>query len=296
MRRFPRSIGDGFGERESMVESEKTASHNTPPLQVALVTGATAGIGWEFALELARRGEHHLFLTGRRSERLGALQREVLALWSEGAVGSSTPRIEVCQADLARLSEREELLRRFFAFSPSLDLLVNNAGFGTVGPFRDRPSSSQREMVQVNCEAPVHLTSALLPCLTPQGVVLNVASTVAFQPIPLMATYGASKSFLLSFSIALDNELRGSGPRVLCLCPGPTATEFHLVSGLPEKMDHLPAMSAREVVEFALSSVEGRTEVFIPGRLNRFLARLSKLLPLQLSARVAKLAIERSLP
>jgi short-subunit dehydrogenase len=193
----------------------------------ALVTGASSGIGAALAQELAAGGAH-LVLTARRARRLVQLRRTLHA-----AHGVS---IEIVPADLAQPGAPTEI----FAFTQergiAVDLLVNNAGIGSYGEFYGRDRESELRIIQVNCSALVHLTHLYLPDMVERrsGAVLIVSSTAAYQGVPYMATYAASKGFGLLFAEALAREVEGHGVSVCALCPGPTASEFQKVAGVPD--------------------------------------------------------------
>ncbi|MFY0576905.1 SDR family NAD(P)-dependent oxidoreductase [Cystobacter fuscus] len=185
----------------------------------ALVTGASSGIGRELAVVLAREG-HALVLVARRTEPLRALAEQL-----ERAQG--TPCV-VVGADLGTPEGVAEVVREVEARGLGIEVLVNNAGFGLAGPVASLPAESQLGMIDLNIRALTALTRAFLPGMVARGrgYVLNVASTAAFLPGPLMAVYFASKAYVLSLSNALHEELRGQGVRVTALCPGYTETEF----------------------------------------------------------------------
>jgi len=195
----------------------------------ALVTGASAGIGGELARILAAGGTN-LVLTARRKDRMEQLATE---LASRHGI-----RAEVFVADLAQSSAPEEI----FAFTEgkgiAVDLLINNAGFGAYGEFCEIPLGRQLEMTQVNVSAVVHLTHLYLPQMIARrrGDVLIVASTAAFQAVPYISAYAATKAFDLLFAEGLAEEMKPYGIRVCALCPGSTRTEFHQVANQPERL------------------------------------------------------------
>ena len=187
---------------------------------VALITGASAGIGLEFALRLAERG-YDLILVARRRDRLLELAAQVRS-------GHGEVRAEVIAADLSGAASAATVAAEVARLGMHVDLLVNNAGFGTHGYFETLSTEREHEEIALNVATLVGLTHAFLPAMLARGRggVINVASTAAFQAVPYMAVYGATKAFVRSFSEALYEEVRGRGVRVLALCPGPTATEF----------------------------------------------------------------------
>ncbi|MFP2909276.1 SDR family NAD(P)-dependent oxidoreductase [Pyxidicoccus sp. 3LFB2] len=187
--------------------------------KVALITGASAGLGEQFARCFARDG-HDVILVARGTERLQAL---AAVLEKEHGV-----KAHVLPADLGRPEAPAELFEAVRAKGLAVDFLVNNAGFGSSGPFLDQDVAREAEMVEVNCTALLKLTHLFARPMRERGGgrILNVASTAAFQPGPYMATYYATKAFVVSLSEALAHELKGSGVTVTCYCPGATHTEF----------------------------------------------------------------------
>jgi hypothetical protein len=250
-------------------------------LPFALVTGASGGIGAEYARQIANKEKYSLLLVARRRDRLEHLVEELREIHPKG-----TFLIEVC--DLRSKEQRLALIDRARKLESGLELLVNNAGYGSLGPYLDSNWSWEEEMIEVNVTAPMHLCHALIPQMLGrgQGAVINLCSTAAYQAMPFMATYGATKAFLLHFTIALAAEFEESGIKFLAHCPGPTESEFHLVVGLPNKIDKIPCMSAKEVVSQALTASEKGKNICINGWFNFLAASLNRLTPKTLSARV----------
>lgn len=261
-------------------------------MQTALVTGASSGLGWHFALELARRGRHDLWLVARRTDRLESLCAEVGSIWRSAGLANS---VRFTTADLTDTDSRRRLISEIESSGAEIDLLVNNAGFGSVGPFVEQDSARQVSMVELNCAAPIELCSALVPamCRRGRGGVINVCSTAAYQPMPYMSVYAATKAFLLSHSVALAEEVRASGVRVLGHCPGPTDSEFHLAAGLDHKLSNLPSADTRAVVTAALNAFDGGRIVLINGRLNTVLTWIVRLLPRVWAARIVSIVLRR---
>jgi hypothetical protein len=238
---------------------------------IALITGASSGMGAEFGRQLAAKG-YDLILVARRQERLAGLAAELQERHPASA--------QVVPADLSKLADIERVAASIAERGP-LDLLVNNAGFGTGGLFAEADISRQLNMITVHITASVRLTRAALPAMIARrrGAIVNVASAVAFLPaLHANVTYTASKTYLVRFSEALQVELAGSGVRVQALCPGLTHTEFH--SG-PEfamfEAARLPGfmwMSAREVVADSLRALERGRVVVVPGFQNQLTAAL----------------------
>ena len=235
---------------------------------IALVTGASSGIGAAIARELASRG-HSLALVARREERLRTLAADL-----EGEYGISA---EVIACDVSDPSQRELLVEEMRGRERMVEILVNNAGFGHQADFAPSPRERMTEMVRVNCEAVVDLTSLFLKGMLERGrgTVINIASTGAFQPLPGSAVYGASKAFVLSFSEAIRTELRGSGVGVTAVCPGPVRTEFMESAGFGGVEDRTPGavwMSAEDVARHAIDGAENDKRVVVPGAINRVTA------------------------
>ena len=247
------------------------------PRPRALITGASGGIGEAFARHLARRG-HDVVLVARRRERLEQLAAELSEAHGIDA--------EVIAADLsedAAVASVEERLRR-----GDIDLLVNDAGFGTRGEFAGLPLARELEELDVNVRALMRLTHAALGPMVERGrgAVINVASTGAFQPVPYMATYAATKAFVLHFSEALHEEVKGKGVTVTCLCPGAVRTEFQQVAGVDE--GSLRAWkNPDDVAEAALKAMTSRRAITVPGAVNVSLVAAVKLMPRFAARRIA---------
>jgi short-subunit dehydrogenase len=235
----------------------------------ALVTGASSGLGREFARALAGRG-YPVLAVARRGERLRALADEV---------GLSGGRLEPLVADLSTAEGVEALLTS--AGTREVELLVNNAGLAAYGLFAVLPPERERELVRLNVEAVVALTRGLVPAMVERrrGGVINVASQMAFQPMPYFATYAASKSFVLSFSEALAEELRGTGVRVTAVAPGFVNTEFTEVAGSQEPERRLPHLQPTEVVASSLRAYDRGRTVEVVGAFYTFLTVMGRLVP-----------------
>jgi short-subunit dehydrogenase len=234
----------------------------------ALVTGASSGIGAAIAAELASRG-YSLALVARREERLRSLATDLTS--EHGA------DVQVVVADLGDPAERDRLQDELRGGGRSVELLVNNAGFGHQADFATSERERMVEMVRVNVEAVVDLTSRFLGPMVEKGrgSVINIASTAAFQPLPGSAVYAASKSFVLSFSEAIRTELRGSGVTVTAVCPGPVKTEFTEVAGVGGVEERTPGavwMTAEEIARHAVEGAKRDRRVVVPGTLNRVTA------------------------
>ena len=234
---------------------------------VTLITGASAGLGAEFARQCAARGEP-LALVARRRGRLEAVAAEA----------GGAPLILV--ADLAKAGAAASLIAEVEAEGLSVGTLINNAGFGLAGRFMERPLDRQAEMIDLNVRTLVELCHLVLPAMRARGggAILNVASTAAFQPGPNMAVYYASKAFVLSFTEALHHELKGSGIRVSALCPGPTESEFSEVADSRSPTLERMKGPADAVVRAGLEGLDRNKAVVIPGWKNKVTANASRFL------------------
>jgi short-subunit dehydrogenase len=241
----------------------------------ALITGASSGIGEQFARQLSARG-NDLILVARREDRLRALAEEL----------PGTAHVVPC--DLA--SEADELHGRVSELGLEVDLLVNNAGFGTYGPFVDADAARDAEQVRVNCEALATLTHAFLPAIVERdrGGVINVCSTAGFQPIPYEAIYAATKAFALRFTEALNEELRGTGVRVLAVNPGPVPTEWQGVAGHDDVGVVPGEIEADQVVSESLAAYDRGRRSVVPGRTIRWFLRATGPGPRSLQLRLTE--------
>jgi short-subunit dehydrogenase len=215
----------------------------------ALVTGASSGLGEEFARQLAARGAN-LVLVARRLDRLEALAAELRA---ERGVS-----VTVVEADLSRADAVTALAQRLDSLGLSIDTLVNNAGFATRNRFEDEDPARIAEEIDLNVGALVGISRRFYPQLltSAKGALINVASTGAYQPVPRMAVYGATKAFVLSFTEALWFEAKGSGLRVLALSPGATRTEFFDIAGADARVGAF--QTPEQVVRLALTTLDRR--------------------------------------
>jgi short-subunit dehydrogenase len=243
----------------------------------ALVTGASSGIGADLARELARRG-HGVTLVARREDRLKSLADDLRC--------AHRVRVEVLRADLSDPAARDGLAPAIDEHGLRVNILVNNAGFGTTGPVHSADRGREVSMIRTDVEAVADLCGLFLPGMVRngRGAVLNVASTAAFQPLPGQAAYGACKAFVLAYSQAIRGELRGTGVTVTTLCPGPVKTEFAEVAGfLGEEMDEgLPEfmwVSSARVARIAIEGLDRGRLVVVPGIANRIAAYLGYLAP-----------------
>jgi hypothetical protein len=245
----------------------------------ALVTGASSGIGMAFAERLAR-DEYEVVIVARRVDRLNALARRL-----RRAYGAVVEPVAVDLGDPAELRVVEQAI----AEDDALELLVNNAAFGTSGPFSELDVEREEAEIRLNVIAPVRLTRVALPGMIARrkGAIINVSSLGAFQPMPFTATYGATKAYLNSFTEALHEELRDTGVRVQALSPGFTRTDFQKHAGMDTST--LPAftlMTPEAVVDESLAALESGTLVCVPGLYYRSLLAASSVLPRSLLRRL----------
>ncbi len=253
----------------------------------ALITGASAGIGREFARQLAGRAAS-LLLVARRTERLEELRAELSAR-------HPNLQVEIRQTDLSQHAAVDELIAAAAGQKPAIDLLVNNAGLGDLGAFATADPETLDRMMLVNMVALTRLTRGLLPAMLGQrrGAILNVSSSASFLPIANFAVYAATKAYVTSLSEALRSEVRGQGVSVTALCPGPVRTEFTEVAHREKQGDAslgpaLVYVSVEEVVRAALHGVETKSAIVIPGwamKVGMTLVRLTPLAVLRFASR-----------
>jgi len=256
------------------------------PSSTCLVTGASSGIGAEIARGLARRGLG-VTLVARREERLRELAGE---LEDEYSV-----RAETVAADVSDPKHRERLVREVDERGLDVEVLVNNAGFGSGGKFFRLDAEKEASMIRTNVEAVIALSGIYLPRMVERGrgAVLNTASLIAFQPVPYQATYGATKAAVLSFTQAVHEELRGTDVTITAVAPGPVRTEFGEQGGFGGADDKIPGwfwLDADDVAEAAIKGLESGDRVVVPGMINQAAAYGGHYIPrgllLPLAARV----------
>lgn len=248
-------------------------------MSYTVITGASAGIGTEFARQLAQTG-HDLILVARRKDKLEQLANELRE--------SNGVEVSCFTIDLADPTGSEKLTDEICKANLSVNGLINNAGFGDRGAFIDLPQERQMQMIQLNVNTLVELTHRLLPMMLTQDnpYIINVASTAAFQAGPNMAVYYATKAFVLSFTEALHEELRPKGVTVSALCPGPTLSEFAEEANISDSnLFKAGAMTSAEVVKQALANKD--SAIVVAGWQNRLSVRLSKFSPRFLTRKVA---------
>ncbi len=245
------------------------------PESTCLVTGASSGIGREFARELARRG-YGVTVVARREDRLTELVAEL-----ERDNGIKADFV-VC--DLADAEDRKKLFETVAERGRNVELLVNNAGISKMGKFIELDHGDQMRMIRLNCEALQSLTREYLPGMVERdlGGVINVASMAAYQPMPFFSLYAASKAFVLSFSAAVNSELKGSAVNVTAVSPGPVPTELPELSGTSDELERSPniaIVSPEKVARKAIEALDRGRRDYIPGRVNAVFTRVIRPLP-----------------
>ena len=252
--------------------------------QTALVTGASGGIGWELAREFAAGG-YDLVLVARTVGKLEELAQELRS--------RHQATVRVLPKDLAQPNSAEEVFQELEGAGATVDVLVNNAGFGTFGPFSQIELAVELEELQLNVVTLTHLTKRFLPGMLARrrGGVLNVASTAAFQPGPFMAVYYATKAYVLSFSEALAEEMQETGVVISVLCPGPTATGFTARAGLGDSK--LQVSNAAAVARAGYQGFREGQRIVIPGFNNKLLAESVRLMPRKLVTKIVRRMQER---
>jgi short-subunit dehydrogenase len=251
--------------------------------RVALITGASVGIGEQFARQIATRG-YDVVLVARDVARLEALAKEI----ETGGVNA-----EVLAADLTDHAQ----LATVEARARTVDVLVNNAGFGTFGPFHALDVETELREINLNVMALVRLTHAAAAGMVERGSggILNVSSLAGFQPGPSNATYGATKAFVTSFTEAVHEELRGTGVNVTVLCPGFTHTEFQERANVPASdVPGFMWQEAPEVARAGLDGLEKNKAIVIPGAMNKVMGNLSAITPHAITRRVGGAVLKRA--
>ncbi|NJM73512.1 MAG: SDR family oxidoreductase [Scytonema sp. RU_4_4] len=251
--------------------------------KTALITGAASGIGYELA-HIFARNTYNLVLVDKNGQKLSEIAEKL-----QHKFGIFVKNLI---KDLSVSTTPEEIFIDLQQASIKVDVLVNNAGFGNHGLFNETNLTAELEMLQVNLVSLTHLTKLFLKDMVNQGhgKILNVASTAAFQPGPLMAVYSATKSYILLFSEALANELENTGVTVTVLCPGPTESAFHETTGMAnsELVKDKKMMSAETVAKIAYSGLMANTTLVIPGVKNKILSELVRFTPRKLVTKIVR--------
>lgn len=246
-------------------------------MKTALITGASSGIGLEFAKLLANE-KYNLVLVARNESNLNLLKNEL-----EKDYGI---RVIIIPKDLSVINSVKEIYDELKEEGIIVDLLINNAGFGALGNFDEIDWETQRDMIKVNVMSLVYLTKLFVEDMKKRGNggIVNVASTAAYQPGPRMAVYYATKSFVLNFTLAIAHELKKSGVKVTVLCPGPTSTDFQARAGMTgtNLMKYMNFHSAKFVAEYGYRAFLKGKAVAIPGTLNRFYIYMIRFIPRKL--------------
>lgn len=253
--------------------------------KTALITGASGGIGLELAVRLAKEG-YQLVLAARSEKKLLEIKQEL-----------SPHPVMVKRKDLSRMEEVHELYQELQNEGIKVDLLINNAGFGLFGEFHQTSAEEELNMIDLNIKTVTLLTKLILPDMLKEGrgQILNVASTAAFQPGPLMAVYYATKAYVLSFSEALEEECKGTGVHVSVLCPGPTSTGFSERAELgSSKLFQSGVMTSGQVADSAISGLRKKKTVIIPGNKNKLLAQAVRFMPRKTVAEIVRRTQERA--
>jgi short-subunit dehydrogenase len=248
-----------------------------------LITGASSGLGYAFALEYAKLNQP-MILIARRMDRLEELKAKINQI--------TQAEVMIYQVDLAKRDKLEDFIQAF-PNDWQIERLINNAGFGYAGPFSDLPLDKLWDMNEVNVQALTRLSQWVIPNMkkNQSGQILNVASMAGFTSGPYMAEYYASKNYVLSFSIALYEELKRDHILVSALCPGPTHTEFFQVASTASSGVHDTfTMDIKPVIQAAMNGLKKGKSIIIPGLSNKFLHVLMVCIPKSLSAKmVAKI-------
>ncbi len=249
--------------------------------KTALITGASNGLGYDLASIFAENG-YNVVLVARNKEKLLALANQARQMFGVSAC--------VITKNLARPEAPAEIFKELHTRKINIDVLVNNAGYGLLGPFGYSGSGDQLNILEVNIMAPVRLTTLFLPAmlLRGSGRILNIASTAGFQPGPFMTGYYASKSFLVNFSVGLAEELRGRGVTVSVLCPGPMATGFRARAGIkqPALVASLADIDSRIVARNGFEGLIAGKAIIVPGILNKLGTMVGRVLPMTFTARI----------
>ncbi|MBH8573595.1 SDR family oxidoreductase [Nostocaceae cyanobacterium CENA369] len=260
----------------------KTTNHLNRE-KTALITGASGGIGYELAKLFARDG-YNLVLVARGEEKLTQIAKELTE--------NSGIKVEIIIKDLSLSTAPEEIFTKLQQAAIKIDVLVNNAGFGTYGFFHETDLKTELEMLQVNVVSLTHLTKLFLKDMVEQGYgkILNLSSGAAFQPGPLLAVYFATKAYVLSFSEAIANELEGTGVSVTVVCPGPTESGFQQRAAMEESkmISGQKMMDAETVAKISYQGLMANKTVVIPGVKNKLLAEAVRFTPRKMVVKIAR--------
>ena len=257
--------------------------NTNPRTPTALITGASSGIGYELT-KLFARDRYNLVLVARSESKLQQIASELTEQFGI--------TVKIITKDLALPTSPKEIWQELQTESIAIDVLVNNAGFATYGLFTETELQPELNMMQLNMVTLTHLTKLFLPEMLSRqsGKILNVASTAAFQPGPLMAVYYATKAYVLSFSEAIANELQGTGVSVTALCPGATESGFQARANMEESklVKNKQIMDANEVAAIGYRGLMDRQAVVIPGYQNKLLALVTRFIPRNLTTKIVR--------
>ena len=257
--------------------------------KTALITGASMGIGLEFAHVFAKNG-YDLYLVARSEDKLLALARELES--------GHKVKVDIQALDLSKTDSALEVFQETKRRKIDIEILVNNAGFGDFGMFSEAEWSKEKQMIDLNITALTHFTKLFLAEMLQRksGKILNVASIAAFLPGPIMAVYFATKAYVLSFSEAISNELEGTGVAVTCLCPGPTESNFQSAANMHESkaVKGQKLSTAKEVAEYGFDSLMENKVVAIPGILNYIMANSVRFTPRFLVRKIIRFAQDKA--
>lgn len=275
-----------------MARTQASTKHSNTPtnMPLALITGASTGIGRELA-NLAAADGYDVVLVARSAVALEAVAAEI--------AHKTSRKTHVVPVDLSEPNAARALFTQVGEAGLTVDALVNNAGFGLLGRFWELPEDQQMQIIQLNIGALTQLTRLFLPGMIGRrsGYILNVGSTAAFQPGPLMAIYYASKAYVVSFSEAIHNEAKEYGVKVCCLCPGATSTEFDKRAGMQGTKlfgDARRLMTSKEVAQTGWSAMKQGKSSVVAGRLNALVAFGTRILPRQITASIARSLQDKS--
>ena len=254
--------------------------------KTALITGATSGIGEAFARKLP--SSTNLILTGRNGAKLKELQDELQ---------TETRTVDIIPSDLAQTEGIEDLLMA--VQSKKIDLFINNAGIGQYGAHQDHTLQAEMQMIKVNVAAVTHLSHALCPTMSRNGVpsaMIVVASVAGFMPLPYFATYAATKAFDLHLAEALAEEYKDTPLHIMALCPGPTRTNFGTRSGMSGDSPEASYMSAEAVVVEALEALDKKHRVVVTGVQNKVMVQVPRIVPRKIANLIAGIVVQRTRP
>jgi len=251
--------------------------------KTALITGASGGIGYEF-VKLFAQDKYNLVLVARSEQKLIQIAEELKSKFGID--------VKVIAKDLANPAAPEEIFSQLQQASIKVDILINNAGFASYGLFNETDLTAELQMLQVNVVCLTHLTKLFLKDMVKQGYgkILNLASTAAFQPGPLMAVYFASKAYVLSLSEAIANELEGTGVSVTALCPGPTESNFQKRAAMEDSklVSGQKIMDAETVAKIGYEALFDNKTVVVPGLKNKLLTESVRFTPRKLVTKIVR--------